>query len=317
MDQGVIANFKAYYLRRTIRAALRAVEGNKELTLKDFWKGYNIADAVTNIARVLGTEVKVSTLNGAWKKLCPQFVNSFKGFEQAEDVEAVTMKIVGLSKRLKLDLEAEDVTELLASHGEELSSEDLIELEKQMIEEEEEAPQPKVKELTIKGLTEGFAHLEKCLAAFEGEDPNIARFERIRRGMLDLTTCYREALKEKQLKKKVQSRLDSFFVKKSSAPPATPSLEVTPNPDSPEPLPGYESEPEPEPVPAVTSPAAFPALSDLFGSDDSPDPPEEFQGFEVLGPPVSSPTSPDPHVTASRPNSADLIPLQPHQVRIS
>ncbi|XP_066965713.1 ankyrin repeat and KH domain-containing protein mask-1-like [Macrobrachium rosenbergii] len=90
--------------------------------------------------------------------------------------------------------------------------------------------------------------------------------------MLDLTTCYREALKEKQLKKKVQSRLDSFFVKKSSAPPATPSLEVTPNPDSPEPLPGYESEPEPEPVPAVTSPAASPALSDLFGSDDSPDP---------------------------------------------
>ncbi|XP_066963979.1 uncharacterized protein [Macrobrachium rosenbergii] len=37
--------------------------------------------------------------------------------------------------------------------------------------------------------------------------------------------------------------------------------------------------------------------------------PEEFQGFEVTGPPVSSPTSPDPHVTASsRPNSADLIP---------
>ncbi|XP_066947758.1 uncharacterized protein [Macrobrachium rosenbergii] len=31
--------------------------------------------------------------------------------------------------------------------------------------------------------------------------------------------------------------------------------------------------------------------------------------LKLLGPPVSSPTSPDPHVTASsRPNSADLIP---------
>ncbi|XP_066958185.1 uncharacterized protein [Macrobrachium rosenbergii] len=187
-----------------------------------------------------------------------------------------------------------------------------------MIEEEEEAPQPKVKELTIKGLTEGFAHLEKCLAAFEGEDPNIARFERIRRGMLDLTTCYREALKEKQLKKKVQSRLDSFFVKKSSAPPATPSLEVTPNPDSPEPLPGYESEPEPEPVPAVTSPAAFPALSDLFGSDDSPDFPEEFQGFEVTD--LLSPLQLHQiHMLQPPPGPTQLTlsPLQPHHVRIS
>ncbi|XP_066941104.1 tigger transposable element-derived protein 1-like [Macrobrachium rosenbergii] len=70
MDQGVIANFKAYYLRRTIRSALRAVEGNKELTLKEFWKGCNIADAVTNIAHAWD-EIKVTTLNGAWKKLCP------------------------------------------------------------------------------------------------------------------------------------------------------------------------------------------------------------------------------------------------------
>ncbi|XP_066950623.1 uncharacterized protein [Macrobrachium rosenbergii] len=126
--------------------------------------------------------------------------------------------------------------------------------------------------------------------------------------MLDLPTFYKETLKEKQLKKTVQSRLDSFFQKKSPAPPATPSLEVTPNPDSPEPLPDYESEPEPEPVPVVPSPAAFPTPSDLFGSDDSPDSPEKSQGFEATGP-VSSPTSSDPHVIASsQPNSADLIP---------
>ncbi|XP_066954476.1 uncharacterized protein [Macrobrachium rosenbergii] len=103
-----------------------------------------------------------------------------------------------------------------------------------MIEEEEEAPQSKVRALTDKGLAEGFAHLEKCLAAFEAEDPNIARFEKIQRGMMDLATFYKETLKEKQLKKSVQSRLDSFFQKKSPAPPATPSLEVTPNPHSPD-----------------------------------------------------------------------------------
>lgn len=36
MDQGVIATFKAYYLRRVIGNALGAIEKNKDLTLMDF-----------------------------------------------------------------------------------------------------------------------------------------------------------------------------------------------------------------------------------------------------------------------------------------
>ncbi|XP_064090681.1 tigger transposable element-derived protein 1-like [Macrobrachium nipponense] len=221
MDQVVIANFKAYYLRRTIRSALRAIEGNEELTLKQFWKGYNIAYAVRNTASAWD-EVKTTTLNGAWKKWCPQFVHSFEGFDEAEDVETVTRKIVGLSKRLKLDLEAEDVTELLASHGKELSSEDLIELEQQMIVEELEVLDPKLRALTVKGLSEGFTPQERALTSFEGEDPNAARFDRIRRGIMDLVTFYKETLRKKQMNKSVQSRLDIFF-KKSPAPPPTPS----------------------------------------------------------------------------------------------
>ncbi|XP_064083042.1 tigger transposable element-derived protein 1-like [Macrobrachium nipponense] len=265
MDQGVIANFKAYYLRRTICSALRAIEGNKELTLKQFWKGYNIANAVRNIASAW-YEVKTTTLKGAWKKLCPQFVRSFEGFDQAEDVETATRKIVGLSKRLKLDLEAEDVTELLASHGEELSSEDLIELEQQMIEEELEVPDPKPRSLTVKGLSEGFTHLERALASFEGEESNVARFDRIWRGIMNLVTFYKETLKEKQMKKSVQSRLDTFF-HKSPVPPPTPSPEVMPNPDG-SVLPG----------PSV---AAHPPLIEPFDSDDDPDDTEPFHGFDV------------------------------------
>lgn len=55
-----------------------------------------------------------------------------------------------LSKQLDLEveMEADDVTELLTSHGEELSAEDLIQLEKQMMEEEEEAPAPESKRFT-------------------------------------------------------------------------------------------------------------------------------------------------------------------------
>jgi hypothetical protein len=40
--EGVILNFKAYYLRRTFAQALSAVDSEKNLTLRDFWKTYNI-----------------------------------------------------------------------------------------------------------------------------------------------------------------------------------------------------------------------------------------------------------------------------------
>ncbi|XP_045104158.1 tigger transposable element-derived protein 1-like [Portunus trituberculatus] len=66
MDQGVIASFKAYYLRRTIAMALQATETKKNLTLKDFWKSYNILDAVKNIADSW-EEVKQTNMNGVWK----------------------------------------------------------------------------------------------------------------------------------------------------------------------------------------------------------------------------------------------------------
>uniref|UniRef100_K7F9R4 HTH CENPB-type domain-containing protein n=1 Tax=Pelodiscus sinensis TaxID=13735 RepID=K7F9R4_PELSI len=55
MDQGVIASFKAYY---------------DEMTLRDFWKSYNIYDAINNIADAWD-EVKETNMRGVWNKLCP------------------------------------------------------------------------------------------------------------------------------------------------------------------------------------------------------------------------------------------------------
>jgi hypothetical protein len=47
MDQGVMANFKAYYLRMTIAQALAVTD----MTLRDFWKSYNIYQGILNIAK--------------------------------------------------------------------------------------------------------------------------------------------------------------------------------------------------------------------------------------------------------------------------
>ncbi|KAK7071050.1 hypothetical protein SK128_018114 [Halocaridina rubra] len=73
-----------------------------------------------------------------------------------EIIEAVTKNFVALSKKLMLEVGADNVTELLESQGEELSALDLIQLEKQMIEEEEEMPPPEPKRFASKGLEEGY-----------------------------------------------------------------------------------------------------------------------------------------------------------------
>ena len=57
-------------------------------------------------------------------------MNDLHGFE--ERVGHVIRNIVALSKEINLYMEVDDATELLESHGEELSAGDLIQLEKQI-----------------------------------------------------------------------------------------------------------------------------------------------------------------------------------------
>uniref|UniRef100_A0A8C3IT03 DDE-1 domain-containing protein n=1 Tax=Chrysemys picta bellii TaxID=8478 RepID=A0A8C3IT03_CHRPI len=63
MDQGVIASFKAYYLRSTFTQTIRTTEKEGGPTRKEFWKVFNIYHAVKNIGEAWN-EVKQSNFNG-------------------------------------------------------------------------------------------------------------------------------------------------------------------------------------------------------------------------------------------------------------
>ena len=76
----------------------------------------------------------------------------------------VIRNIVALSKEIDLNMEVDDVTELLESYGEELSAGDLIQLEKQIIEDKEETPTPEPKAFTRQSLSKGFAEIQQALA---------------------------------------------------------------------------------------------------------------------------------------------------------
>ncbi|CAF4869938.1 unnamed protein product [Pieris macdunnoughi] len=102
MDQGVIASFKAYYLRKTFSQAVKANK-NDGMELRDFWKSYNILQ-------------------------CPSESSS----TDQPNIDEITTDIVHLANRLPdIAVTADDIDDLLSSHSQELTDEDLIELEAQ------------------------------------------------------------------------------------------------------------------------------------------------------------------------------------------
>ena len=82
-------------------------------------------------------EVTAITMNGVWKKLCPQFVHDFHGFEKLdEEPKEVFSNLVTLSEKPELDLQEDDFIKLLAVQHEELTNEDVMKLEAQRKDEE-------------------------------------------------------------------------------------------------------------------------------------------------------------------------------------
>ncbi|CAM2120016.1 unnamed protein product [Caretta caretta] len=207
-------------------------------TLRDFWKSYNIYQAIINIAKAWA-EVTQVCLNAVWKKACPQFVRSFKGFEKDETYEEVADEIVKLAEQLELEVDVGDVDELIESHGAELSNEDLMELEAAKVKEQTEA-EDEVEEVeeprhfSTKQMALAFREIDSAMARFEKMDPNSSRFLKVNRGIDETLACYRQMYEEKK-KATIQSSLYKFVRKVERSATSTspqPSTSKTPSDDS-------------------------------------------------------------------------------------
>ena len=151
-------------------------------TLQQFWQDNNIYKAIKNID-FAWREVTAVTMNGVWKKLCPQFVHDFGGFEKVdEEPKEVFSNLVTLSEKLELDLQEDDFIELFAVQHEELTNEDLMELETQRKgeerQEEEEATE-ELKRFTLQEMARGFSVFEEALLVFEAQDLNVERYTKV------------------------------------------------------------------------------------------------------------------------------------------
>ncbi|XP_042221477.1 tigger transposable element-derived protein 1-like [Homarus americanus] len=213
MDQGVIANFKAYYLRKTFLLLIKVIDGEDKPTIRDFRKKFNILDAVDNIAESWD-EVKTSAINDSWKNIWPECVHEFHGFSQAESLQQVQQDIVTLANNVGFEGVIEnDVVELLESHREDLTNEDLMMLEQEQAagqEEDIESP-PTPLQLTTKDMSKAFALIQEGLQIFADNDPNRERNIKIARAVNNALSSYTELYKEK-VRRKHQTTLDELFI---------------------------------------------------------------------------------------------------------
>jgi hypothetical protein len=53
-------------------------------TLREFWKSYNVWNAVNNIADSWA-EIKQLTINKSWRNLCPDFVSDDQDVEETPE----------------------------------------------------------------------------------------------------------------------------------------------------------------------------------------------------------------------------------------
>ena len=144
------------------------------------WKEYTIRDALWHV-RDTWREVTPNYIRGAWKKLCPDLAIDFGGFDISEGLSRERLKCLEVAKTVGLKMEEDDVESLLESIGEELTMEDLDNLEQQrrrLEEELEVGQQPEMlqrKEMTIAVLQEFFAMMTRTMDFMENMDPDCER----------------------------------------------------------------------------------------------------------------------------------------------
>lgn len=197
MEQHVIASFKKQYLRTTIAEISKAFdEGN---TLSEYWEDFNIYQAAQNIASSW-SKITQTNMNKAWNNLYPRFVSN-SNIEQ--NPEEVIDEIVEMGRNLQFDINKRDIIDLLKSRAEELTTNDLIQLQEQIkthtekVEDiYEEISSPTSETLTLKTLNDVFTKVNELVDFVRKSDPDDERssnvIENIHNSIAGYKTMYQE-----------------------------------------------------------------------------------------------------------------------------
>ena len=203
------------------------VELQKDV-VRHHWKSYTIRDILWHV-RDARKEVTEFCIRWVWKKCCLELAVDFGGFNLSERLSEECLK---LTRRVGLnEIKENDIDSLLKSTGQELSTEELYELEKQhrQLEEEVEAEQhptaPLTKQLTTKILKRLLGIINQGLDYLEEVNPDYEQAGFMRRGVMANLALNEQLLYEKR--EATQATLDAV-IRKASLPEASASDEPQP-----------------------------------------------------------------------------------------
>lgn len=171
------------------------------VSVKNYWKSYNILSAIRNIG-TSWAEIKNTTMNRSWKKLCLQFVSSDEDMTENED--QIIDEVVEMGRRLELNMDNEDVIDLIEAHSEELTASDLIQLQEQVATEIDHEDQIQEnlfpKDMKLQTIGEILSKVEDIVEVVENFDPDTERRINVISSLRDATLCYKTMYQE--MKKK-------------------------------------------------------------------------------------------------------------------
>ena len=201
-------------MRRVFRHAIQSIEDQTNLTLIEFWKQFNILNAVEHIAEAW-QEVKTETMSSCWKKIIPVYFDDTFETQSNDMVE----ECVELANQLEIEVNLDEMKQLIIEAAEPLSNDELIKLEtlevlEEYLENDEESSDEETDKKSFKTnkLAEAFSYMEKALAEIEKMDENEERFSKVSRNIRNEMAVYKQIYKDKISSTK-QLTMDSFIKK--------------------------------------------------------------------------------------------------------
>ena len=124
----------AYYLRQSLQEMIRQMD-TSGVSLKEYRKDCNIIKAL-DIIKMAWEEVTVSCMKGMWHKIWPSNKNC--GIN-CDNLDMMVKEISEITEEFGLDIvDPVGITEVLESHSQPLSNEELCGLAQQMTEQQKE-----------------------------------------------------------------------------------------------------------------------------------------------------------------------------------
>jgi hypothetical protein len=196
MDQGTTAIFKSCYVWKTFDHPVKDIDGEDQFSVEDFWTNFNIKRRLTTL-EMHGQKCAVLH-EWALEKIWSDVVTDFHSFEPEEKISSSKSAIIDMARTVgSEDADEANVDELCQSHTEQLTSKELLELKKELSDQDDESSRMTPNEhLTTKQQVEFFKHYDIAIGL---TDENYAtereRGAKVARSNECALACYKELYK--------------------------------------------------------------------------------------------------------------------------